>query len=40
MALALTLFFLLAGVMHLSRFLTCGLGVILVFVGLKIAGLN
>lgn len=34
------LFFLLAGVMHKFRFLKYGLGVILIFVGLKMAWLN
>jgi len=35
-----SLFFLLAGVMHKFRFLKFGLGVVLVFVGLKMVWLN
>ncbi len=35
-----SLYFLLAGVMHLFRFLKYGLGLVLVFVGLKMAWLN
>jgi tellurite resistance protein TerC len=34
------LFFLLAGIMHKFRFLKYGLGIILVFVGLKMVWLN
>ncbi len=35
-----SLYFLLAGIMHLFRFLKYGLGLVLVFVGLKMAWLN